>query len=456
MIKIKEASEPLGSDNMKKVLVVDNDRFMLEFIKDLLSKEGHEVIGADSGLEAIDILKTYNPDVIFVDLIMPNIDGKKLCKIIKGMDKVKDAYLVIFSAIATEENMDFSELGANALIVKGPMDEMAKNILNIFRRADLESSKDLLGEGKNRTFPFPFGVTKELLFVKRHFEIILEKMSEGIVEVTQDGRVVYANPTALFLLSLPEYKVLGSPFLDFFPGDDREKISDLFKIEKTNPEGIMKDLNLAMKSRHVSIHVIPLREEALSYIIILKDVTEEKRAEEVLRESERRYRELSILDGLTNLYNSRHFHEELKVEIERAHRYGHPLSILLLDIDDFKKYNDSYGHLEGDKVLVELGKIIRESIRQTDTAFRYGGEEFTVILPETVGDQALNISERIRMRFESEVFSPKPNDQVTSTVSVGLTRYKDGEEMEAFIKRADKAMYTAKNRGKNCVVYLEA
>ena len=127
-----------------------------------------------------------------------------------------------------------------------------------------------------------------------------------------------------------------------------------------------------------------------------RDITAQRQIEQELRESEKRYKELSITDGLTKLYNSRHFYDGLQLEIERANRYHRSLALLMIDIDDFKKFNDTYGHLVGDKVLAQTGEVIRNALREADTGYRYGGEEFAVILPETVGPGAVEVAERIR------------------------------------------------------------
>jgi len=183
------------------------------------------------------------------------------------------------------------------------------------------------------------------------------------------------------------------------------------------------------------------------------EIKKRKQTEAALRTSEQRYKELSIKDALTQLYNSRHFHSRLKVEIDRAIRYDRPLSLLLIDIDSFKEYNDKYGHLEGDKVLSSFGKVIHDCVRSVDSAFRYGGEELTVILPETEVNEAVNVAEKIRKRFEAEIFSPRPNEAAYKTVSIGVSQYEPGEESKSFIKRADKAMYMAKEQGKNRVFF---
>jgi len=169
----------------------------------------------------------------------------------------------------------------------------------------------------------------------------------------------------------------------------------------------------------------------------------------------KRVQKLAITDGLTKLYNSRHFYSQLEQEMDRSNRYHHPLSLLLLDIDDFKVFNDTYGHLEGDKVLVKIGTTIRECLRTIDSAYRYGGEEFTILLPETGGSEAIKVSERIRVSISECVFHPLPDTPVSVTVSTGVTQYALGESAASFVKRADNAMYGSKNSGKNKVSFAE-
>jgi diguanylate cyclase (GGDEF)-like protein len=175
------------------------------------------------------------------------------------------------------------------------------------------------------------------------------------------------------------------------------------------------------------------------------------RANQLLQENEKRYRELSIVDDLTHLYNSRHFYHQLKMEIDRADRYGQPLTLLLLDLDDFKTFNDAYGHIEGDQVLMRLGQVVKRCLRETDFAYRYGGEEFTILLPMTTSVDGAVTAERIRMEFKKETFSPAPGQDVHVTVSIGLAQYKTKEEMKAFVHRVDQLMYQGKKNGKDRV-----
>jgi len=163
---------------------------------------------------------------------------------------------------------------------------------------------------------------------------------------------------------------------------------------------------------------------------------------------------LAVTDGLTKLYNSRSFYSQLETEVDRFNRYKHPLALLLLDLDHFKEYNDSFGHLEGDKVLVRFSQIIKSCLRANDTAYRYGGEEFTVILPETGAEEAGTVAQRIRAALEAERFRPIDGKKVTITISIGVTEYQSNEELSAFIQRADRAMYRSKQKGRNMVSML--
>ena len=193
----------------------------------------------------------------------------------------------------------------------------------------------------------------------------------------------------------------------------------------------------------------PVRLEEL--LLRLKRVLKERElAQERVRMMEKLQR-LAITDGLTKLHNSRSFYSQLEVEVDRFNRYKHPLSLLLLDIDHFKNYNDSYGHLEGDKVLVKISQIIKSCLRKMDTAYRYGGEEFTVILPETSCEEALLVAERIRNVIQSEKFTPQPEKELSITISIGVTQYAAEEQLSTFIQRADKAMYISKQNGRNQV-----
>lgn len=191
----------------------------------------------------------------------------------------------------------------------------------------------------------------------------------------------------------------------------------------------------------------PIRLQEL--LVRLRRVMRERALIAQRRQMEERLRELTITDDLTKLFNMRHFYFQVQLEVDRSVRYGHALSLLFLDVDRFKVHNDSYGHLAGDRVLIELGEVIRDCLRKSDTAYRYGGDEFMVLLPETKASEALKVAERIRVRFVSANSYLLHDGSTHATVSVGVAESRQGEKLSEFIRRADQTMYVAKGRGGN-------
>ncbi len=174
-----------------------------------------------------------------------------------------------------------------------------------------------------------------------------------------------------------------------------------------------------------------------------------KKEKEFFEKSQKRYMELSITDGLTGLYNRRYLQSKLESEVQHSQRLGRPLSLIMLDLDDFKAVNDRNGHGFGDMVLSRLAAVIRASTREVDVACRYGGEEFVLIMPGTAKADALNTAERIRTRFAAEPFITGKKQVETVTISLGTAELQEGDTTEAFLERADSAMYRAKRLGKN-------
>ncbi|MDP8297106.1 MAG: GGDEF domain-containing protein, partial [Candidatus Orphnella occulta] len=153
------------------------------------------------------------------------------------------------------------------------------------------------------------------------------------------------------------------------------------------------------------------------------------------------YQDISILDGLTGVYNHRHFHEILDWQVDHIKRFPQAFSLIIIDIDDFKKYNDTHGHVEGDKVLHNTAQLFVMLTRDSDTVFRYGGEEFTILMPQTPNQQAQIVGQRLieGVRKKSPV-----------TISMGLSTFPDDAQIKKeLVARADKALYRAKRLGKD-------
>lgn len=161
---------------------------------------------------------------------------------------------------------------------------------------------------------------------------------------------------------------------------------------------------------------------------------------------------LAITDGLTKLFIRRHFEYMLENEVRRSQRYKHNMTLLMMDIDNFKSINDTYGHQVGDEMLKQIAEVIINMVRKIDMPSRYGGEEFAIILPETHKDNSKKIAERLRKKISGIVLKTKDNIEISPTISIGIAGYPvDADDKDDVVGFADKALYFAKNSGKNCV-----
>jgi len=185
-------------------------------------------------------------------------------------------------------------------------------------------------------------------------------------------------------------------------------------------------------------------------VFVIQKCVEKTRILQEKRKLEEEIRRLSITDDLTGLYNHRRFFTTLQTELTRAKRQKHSLALLMFDLDNFKEYNDLYGHLEGDKVLKKIGRIVVQSIRNNvDTGYRYGGDEFAIILIGVDLHKSLDIAERLRSSIEKAELG-------SITVSIGLAEYEGDMDSETFVKAADDALYLAKSSGGNRVQTINA
>jgi len=323
-----------------------------------------------------------------------------------------------------------------------------------FIRDDNGNPLSLLGEGRDITDRKR--AEKKLRDEEQRFRAFVEHSSDMIVLVNLEGVITYVNPAIESVLGFKPEERIGAYGFEIVHPDDINALVDVFNTlsKDTNYPVIKGELRLRHKDGSwrtlEAVGSNQINNNVVEYIIInYRDITERKRAEEALLESEQRYRDLSIIDDLTQLYNSRHFYAQLEREIERSNRYGQPLTLLLLDLDKFKNFNDKYGHVQGDYVLLLLGHVIKRSLREIDSAYRYGGEEFTIMLPMTSSEEGIVTAKRIQTELRKENFSLALGQEVYMTVSIGLAQYKPKEEMKAFVHRVDQLMYRAKKNGRD-------
>jgi len=271
----------------KKILVVDDNRLIRSFIAKLFEGRGCDVRQADSGISALSVLDDFTPHVIFLDIFMPHVNGERLCRIIRGADRLKGCRIVIISAALTEMDEALDRIGADAFI---PKEAFAKMTPRLLAAADSSAAVRADGAEAGRvTRPTDEEIqsrqiTRELLALNRHLEALLANMSEGVIEVFE-GRVVYVNHTTTELLERPEERLLGHRLVDIFPPSCRGTIQTLPAGGDTG--GSPPRLTLRIGSRHIQMTRHRNRSDLSGEMFILKDVTEKNLILEQLIASER-------------------------------------------------------------------------------------------------------------------------------------------------------------------------
>ncbi len=265
----------------KKILVVDNNKVMIRLMTSFLEKEGHEVRSAEEAFSALDILKEFTPQIIYVDLVMPRIGGDCLCKIFRTIPHVANSYIVIVSAAVVEQQIDLGQMGADACIAKGPFARMCGYILETIAEsaAPLPATSDPKIKGVEKLHCRQ--ITKDLLQANRHLQIIMESMSQGVVEL--DGkRVAYANPAALFLLQINQENLIGAFLDEVLEPVTWERLAPIIEDCPIESPSEAEDSLLRIHDRHIVPQCMRTREDDTHRIVLLTDITERKRMEAIV------------------------------------------------------------------------------------------------------------------------------------------------------------------------------
>ena len=287
-----------------RVLVVDNSPVILKIVSKALEDAGCSVQTAGDGLEALDMLMEFPPDIIFTDLVMPKIDGAKLCHIVRNTPGYEHIFLVVLSGIALEDDMNVLELGADICIAKGPAATMKKHILTALERFESGLRGSTHIEGLQGLYPRE--VTSELLVNKRHNEVIFERMTEGAFELDGFGRIVRANPVCCRLFDTSEAEILGARLTDLLPEDHRLDfctwLDGLSSAQQNSPLVFDYSDPVVLGSRQVTFNLVPIYEEGQwSVIGIMKDVTKRKRMDAHKARLEKELQRISKLDAMATM-----------------------------------------------------------------------------------------------------------------------------------------------------------
>ncbi len=405
-----------------------------------------------SPLRALELVRHRTFGLLITDLRMPEMGGLEVVQRAKEIDP--DMAIVVVTAMMDIANaIDAMHSGADDYVVKpfnlGEIGQAAtrsleKRVIAIQNREYQEKLENRVREATEDLER----VTAELRDTKQYLVNLLHSTVDAIITTDGANRIEFINDGALRVLGYSERELLGLDIQHLYQGGKNEVAHLRLKLRE---ERVIQDYETELVRKdhsHVAVNVslsgLLTNDGKLSSILaICKDITRQKQLEKELKE-------LSSKDSLTGLFNQRCFYDRIEDEMERAKRQGRPLSLVLFDIDKFKGYNDSRGHLAGDKALQAAAVAIMRSTRtHVDAGFRYGGDEFTVMLPESDERQAETIAERIRHTFEGQALD-------NLTLSLGLCTYRGELDVKTLIHTADAMMYESKRAGGNRVTVFRS
>lgn len=267
---------------MKHVFVVDDNPLLSSYMEKRLRAAGYNVTTESAGLAAIESLKQCSPDVIFIDYFLPNINGDKLCKIIRGMPHLSEAYVVVMSAAASEMQLDPTQLKSDALIAKGSFKETVKHCLTAIEEAAERNDPQIEKKVKGMETVYSRQMTMELLEQNRHLQTVLDSISEGIVELFND-RIVYANPAATVLLEKPLEEIIATFPPDLFKAPANKRIETLIRTKDPQKATIDRKDPIVANEKMLCIQKLPFNGNENTVLLLITDVTVEIHAEIALR-----------------------------------------------------------------------------------------------------------------------------------------------------------------------------
>ncbi|MFZ5765530.1 MAG: diguanylate cyclase [Thermodesulfobacteriota bacterium] len=270
---------------MKKILVVDNNPVIRKLLSSALEKEDFTVMAAEDGLSAFDLLSGFTPDIIFLDLVMPNINGEQFCRMVAKRNDLADTTIIVISGVAVEAGGECEIQGVQACIAKGP--NLVHHVVHAARTFSGKKRPKDAHPVYGADEVFPREISRELLAANRHLRVVLNNMSEGIMELASDNRIIFANPAAALLAGVAMETLLAHDFTTLFSGKDRERVIDILRCGQTEiPVRIDEEKPVFLNNRQVSIHFLPVQDrESRTIIAMIKDISKTKIAENRLKEA---------------------------------------------------------------------------------------------------------------------------------------------------------------------------
>ena len=431
----------------------------------MLASEPYDLMTAAGGHEALTRINEQLPDIILLDIMMPDMDGYELTKILKSNPETQAIPIILITALADYQNkIKGLETGADEFLNKPvQVEELLTRIQSLLRMKEYHDRLASKVTTEN-TFTNKIDLSNTKNQTLQEVVLLVEDSPEEqalfISHLTEQPYRLLVAANGHEALELVENERIDCLLIDILlPDMDGftlcKKIHDDKAFRHIQTVGITSAEDLSLKIRGIEagfddylikpVHFTELK-------VRIKALLKKKAYIDQLQNKYHAVFQQAISDSLTGLYNNAYSKHFLKVDLQKAERQGYPISLIMADLDNFKQVNDEYGHITGDLVLKEIAAILTKNIRLTDVAARYGGEEFALILPYTDPDDAIILAERILSAVRSHSFTVKETTlDLNLTISLGLATYPDhAASVSELFERADQALYKAKELGKDC------
>lgn len=422
-------------ENDVTILYVEDENDVREGYSRALKRVSKELYTAENGSVGLELYKKNMPDIVISDIRMPIMNGLDMVKEIKKIDSNAN---IIFTTAHSESSylLEAIELHVEGYLLKpvqkNAMVSLIKKLSrNIILEKENQEQKEMLQhiiDSENSIYIITN--TKTVSFASKSFlkllcvddVIELNKKFSSILDVIEDSTTLVNKKDIVNNLNK------GGTLFEYIKNlDETERVLEI------------KDCDGFTKSFYINISKI----NDINLLINLTDITKiEKEREDTHKKA--------YIDGLTMVYNRNKFEEVFEYELKQSKRYGNHFSVSILDIDNFKIFNDMYGHLIGDEVLIMLAQTMKQSMRETDLFARWGGEEFVILFSNTNLENAIISANKFRISIEN--IKHKIAGKITA--SFGITELRENDTLDTIFKRADDALYLAKASGRNCVKSL--
>lgn len=470
-----------------KVLIAEDDLVSSMVLRQNLQRMGYEVISAVNGNEAWKLYQAEPVRLLITDWMMPVMDGIELCRMIRSSDNPYTYIIMLTAKDRQEDKISGLKNGADDFMLK-PLDQrdfearlnVAKRILAMQEQLHLYSKEQMRMKEEVENQNIQLQESLEYSRGANHrFAELFMGLPIACFAFDSDGYIREWNRTCENLYGLTADKVYERRYWEVIANpNEYKRYQDMSKkvYKGAKFEGI--EMNIVRSNgeiRNILQNTFPLHSqsgEVLGAISAGIDITDRKNLEKQLADqlqiekmlnqkldqqrgelatANARLSRLVITDGLTGLKNHRHFREQLQQDFSYSQRHHTPFSMIMLDVDKFKEYNDTYGHMAGDEALIAISNILEKGVRDHDIVARYGGEEFAILLLSTDAEHSMFVAERLRQTIESFSWTKRK-----VTVSIGVSTYTDDkEDANQIVDEADQALYYSKRNGRNRVSHYD-